>query len=53
MEIEKTKRLSQQVESDATSPSLEISVLLEITTTVTQGSDHVAEQDTDNDEDQG
>ena len=53
VEIKKTKRVSQQVESDATSPSLERSVLLEIIPTVTQGSDHVADQDTDNDEDQG
>jgi len=45
--------ISQQVESDATSPSLERSVLLEIIPTVAQGSDHVADQDTDNDEDQG
>jgi len=41
------------VESDATSPSLERSVSLEIISTVTQGSDHVANQDTDDDEDQG
>jgi len=41
------------VESDATSPSLERSVSLEIITTVTQGSDHVADQNTDDDEDQG
>jgi len=41
------------VESDATSPSLERSVSLEIIPTVTQGSDHVADQDTDDDEDQG
>ena len=53
VEIEKTKGVSQQVESDVTSSSLERSVSLEITTTVTQGSGHVAEHDTDNDEDQG
>jgi len=53
VEIEKTKGVSQQVESDATSPSLERSESLEITPTVTQDSDHVADQDTDNDEDQG
>jgi len=52
VKIEKTKGVSQQVESDATSPSLERSVSLEIIPTVTQGSDHVADQDTDNDEDQ-
>ena len=51
VEIEKTKGIMQQVESDATSPSLERSVSLEIIPTVTQGSDHVADQDTDNDED--
>ena len=44
--------ISQQVESDAASPSLERSVSLEIIPTVTQGSDHVADQDTDVDEDQ-
>jgi len=53
VEIEKTKGISQQVESDTTSPSLERSVSLEIISTVTQGSDHVADQDTDDDEDQG
>jgi len=51
VEIEKTKELSQLVESDATSLSLERSVSLEIIPTVTQGSDHVPEQDTDDDED--
>jgi len=53
VEIEKTKGVSKQMESDATSPSLERSVSLKITPTVTQGSDHVADQDTDDDEDQG
>ena len=38
------------MESDATSPSLERSVSLEIIPTMTQGSDHVADQDTDDDE---
>jgi len=52
-EIEKTKGISQQVESDATSPSLERLVSLEIIPMVTQDSDHVADQDTDVDEDQG
>jgi len=42
VEIEKTKRILQQVESDTTSPSLERSVSLEIIPTVTQGSEHVA-----------
>jgi len=41
------------VESDATSPSLKRSVSLEIKPMVTQGSDHVADQDTDDDENQG
>ena len=50
VEIEKTKRVSQQVESDATSPSLERSVSLESSISLemipmmTQGSDHLAEQ---------
>ena len=53
VQIEKAKEVSQQVESDATSPSLERSVSLEIILKVTQGSDQVAEQDADDDEDQG
>ena len=53
VEIEKTKEVSQQVESDATLLSLERSVSLEIIPTVTQDSDHIAEQDADDDEDQG
>ena len=47
MEIEKTKGVSQQVDSDATSPSLERLVSLEIIPTVTRSSDHVGDQDTD------
>ena len=47
VEIERTKEVSQRVESDATSPSLKSSVSLEITPTVTRGSDHVTDQDTD------
>ena len=43
VEFEKSKRISQQVESDATSPSLEKSVSLKIIPTVTLGSDHVAD----------
>jgi len=43
VEIERTKRILQQVESYATSSSLERSVSLEIIPTVTQGSDHVAD----------
>jgi len=53
VEIEMTKEVSQQVESDATSPSLERTVSLEIIPTVTLGSNQIAEQDADNDEDQG
>jgi len=41
------------VESAATSPSLERSVSLKIIPTAIQDSDHVADQDTDDDEDQG
>ena len=47
MKIKKTKGISKQVESVATSPSLERSISLKIIPTVTQGSDHVAYQDTD------
>jgi len=48
---EKTKGISQQVESDVTSPSLERSVSLEIIPPVTQGGNHVADQNADdNDE---
>jgi len=53
VEIKKTKKVSQQVESDVTSPSLERSVSLEFIPTVTQGNDHVAEQHADDNEDQG
>ena len=52
VEIERTKEVSQQVESDATPPSLERSVSFEIIPKVTQGSDQLAEQDADDDEDQ-
>ena len=52
VESEKTKGTSQQVESDATSPSLKRSVSLEIIPAVTQG-DYITDQDTDNVEDQG
>jgi len=41
------------VKSDATSLYLERSISLEIIPTMTQGSDHAADQDTDDDEDQG
>ena len=43
VKIEKTKEVSQKEESDATSPSLERSVSLEIIPKVTHGSDQVAE----------
>ena len=51
VEIERTKEVSQQVESDTTSPSLERPVSLKIIPKVTQGSDHEAKQDADDDED--
>ena len=53
VEIERTKEVSQQVESDTTLPSLKRLVSLEIIPKVTHGSDQVAEQDADDDEDQG
>ena len=52
MKREKTNRTSRQVESDPT-PSPDRSVLFEITPEVTQGGDHVADQNTDDDEVQG
>jgi len=52
VEIEKVKAVSQQVESDATSPSLKKVSIFEIIPTVTQDSDHIAEQDADDDKDQ-
>ena len=51
--MENTKEVSQQVESDATSPSLERKVSLEIIPMMTQGNDHVAEQAAEDDEDPG
>jgi len=53
VESKKTIRISQQVESDATTPLIDSSVLFGITTKVTKGGDHVADEDTDDDEDQG
>jgi len=47
MEIEKTNKISQPIESDATSLSPEISVLFEITHKVTQDGDHVTNYDED------
>ena len=49
----KTRGISQQVESDATSSYLDKTISLKIIPAVTQGIDHVADQDADNDEDQG
>jgi len=40
--------ISQQAESDATPPSLGRSVSFEITLEVTQGGDHVADWDAEN-----
>jgi len=48
---EKTKGISQQVDSDTTSPSLDRTVSVKIIPAVTQGTDHVTDQDADNDED--
>jgi len=53
MERQTTNNILQQVESDATSPSLERSVLFQVIPSVTQGDDQLAEQNADNDEDQG
>ena len=50
VESKMTDRISK---SGATSPSLDRSILFKIIPTVTQGSDHVADQDTDDDENQG
>ena len=48
-----TDRISQQVENNSTSPSLDKSVSFEIIPAMTQGDDHVADHDADDDEDQG
>jgi len=53
VESEKTSRISQQVESDATLPSLDRIVSLEITPEVTRVGDHIANHDAQNGEDQG
>jgi len=53
VESEKTEGISQQVESDATSPSLERSISFEIIPAVTQDGDHVADQNAADDENQG
>jgi len=49
-----TNMILQQVEGDATSPSLDRSVSFEVIPSMTQGGDQVAEQDVaDEDADQG
>ena len=53
VESEKTKWIPQLVENDATSSSVDKIISLEIIPVVTQSSDHVADQDADNDVDQG
>jgi len=50
VEGKKTEGISQQVESAATSPSLERSVSFEIIPMVTQGDGHIADQDVDDDQ---
>jgi len=52
MESETIRGILQQVESDATSPSLEKLVSFETIPIMTQGGGQVAEQDAHNDEDQ-
>jgi len=48
-----TDRISQQVKSNVTSPSLDRSILFEIIPAVTQGGENVAQDVVDDDEDQG
>ena len=52
VESEKTKGISQQMESNVISSSLDNTISLESIPAMTQGSDHLAYQDADNDEDQ-
>ena len=52
VESEKTKEITQQVENDAILTSLNKTVSLETILAVTHDSDHVADEDADNDEDQ-
>jgi len=47
VESEKIKRISQQIESNATPPSIDSSVSFEITPEMTQGDDHIADEDAD------
>ena len=49
----KTNKISQQVESEATPPSPDSSVSFEITPEVTQGDDHVADEDANDEKGQG
>ena len=51
VESETIDRISQQVENDDTSPSLEKLVSIKIISTGTNGDDHVADQDAGDDED--
>ena len=53
VESQTTNRILQQMESDATSPSLVRSISFKVIPSVAQGNDQVAEQDAHNDEDQG
>ena len=53
VESKTSDRISQHVESDATSLSLDRSISFEIIPAMTQGGDHVANQDADDDKDQG
>ena len=52
VESEKTNRITQQVDSDATLLSPDSLVSFESTPEVTQGDDHVADEDVDDVKDQ-
>ena len=52
VETSKTKEVSQQVENDANSPSLESSASVRIIPRVTQGSDQAGEEDAEDEEGQ-
>jgi len=47
VESEKIKRIPQQIENNATPPSIDSSVSFEITPEMTQGDDHIADEDAD------
>ena len=49
VESEKISKISQQIESDATPPPPNRTILFEITPEVTQGGDLVADQDAEDD----